>query len=152
MVSLGHVTSTGVARLVPGQKGEYEGEEPVAMETSQLGLVEEFVKKSLRRLGQNMKLYVLITCACFVHGYKCSSVSLSLCRAVGLLGSSSSAVHLASPACMALGHACQGGPLPLREGDSETTGGEVEGEGLSKMELIKCLRKKLQGAKEVRVS
>ena len=50
---------------------------------------------------------------------------------------------------MALGHACQGGPLPLNEGDKTGDGGE--GEELSKMELIKQLKKLLQSSKETKV-
>ena len=62
---------------------------------------------------------------------------------------SSGSTHLISPACVALGHACQGGPLPLNEEDK--TGDGDEGEGLSKMELIKHLRKILASTKEIRV-
>ena len=50
---------------------------------------------------------------------------------------------------MALGHACQGGPLPLNEGDKVGDGGE--GEGLSKMELIKQLKKLLESSKDTKV-
>ena len=57
--------------------------------------------------------------------------------------------HLVSPACMALGHACQGGPLPLNEGDKASDG--CEGEGLSKMELIKQLKKLLESSKDTQV-
>ena len=46
VVSLGHVTSTGVARL----RGK--GVESVAMEINHQGKVEIFVKKSLKRLGK----------------------------------------------------------------------------------------------------
>ena len=47
VVTLGHVTSAGVAQIHK-KSGE---EEPVLMETSQQGRLEEFVKKSLQRLG-----------------------------------------------------------------------------------------------------
>lgn len=68
---------------------------------------------------------------------------------VSLLSMSSSAIHLTSPVCMALGHVFQGGPLPLKERKAEDVGDS--GEGLSTMELIKCLRKVLEGSKDIRV-
>ena len=83
-----------------------------------------------------------------------------LVSAVGLLGGGPGHVHLISPACAALGHACGGGPLPLQltsaseEGEEEgEKEGEEEGEKeLSKTELITCLRKLLNSTKGMKVS
>ena len=87
-----------------------------------------------------------------------------LVSAVGLLDGGPGHVHLISPACAALGHACGGGPLPLeltsaseegeeegeKEGEKE---GEEEGEKeLSKTELITCLRKLLNSTKGMKVN
>ena len=63
---------------------------------------------------------------------------------------SSSTVHLASPVCMALGHVFQGGPLPFKNGIKDEEAGDI-GEGLTVLELIKCLRKILEGSKDVKV-
>ena len=50
VLTLGHVTSAGVARI--NKTKAEEGEESVVMETTPLGQFEEFVQKSLQRLGQ----------------------------------------------------------------------------------------------------
>ena len=67
---------------------------------------------------------------------------------VSLLSGPVGSAHLITPACTALGHVSQGGPLPLNDGDEK---GEGEGEGLTKMELIKQLRKILDSKKDIRV-
>lgn len=61
-----------------------------------------------------------------------------------------SSLHLASPVCMALGHVFQGGPLPFKDGIKDEDVGD-SGEGLTMMGLIKCLRKILEGSKDMKV-
>ena len=46
-MTLGHVTSNAVTRI-----NARVGEEPVSMETNQQNSLEEYVKKSLMRLGR----------------------------------------------------------------------------------------------------
>lgn len=86
----------------------------------------------------------------FIHTYvpNCTG-NVLFAFPVSLVGMSSSAIHLASPVCMALGHVFQGGPLPLKKGKAEDVGDIVEGPSM--MELVKCLRNVLEGSKDLRV-
>ena len=65
-----------------------------------------------------------------------------------LLAGGAGSAHLVPPACVALGHAFLGGPLPLNDRGTPTE----EGEGLSKTRLIDRLRKLLTDTKDMRVS
>lgn len=69
---------------------------------------------------------------------------------MSILSIPSGTVHLASPVCMALGHVFQGGPLPFKDGIKDEEAGDNR-EGLTMMELIKCLRKILESSKDIKV-
>jgi proteasome component ECM29 len=108
VLALGHVTSAGMARIHNAEPVvNIKSEGSTVMETSQQGVIQKCVIRSLRRLAS-------------------------------LLDGGKSYTHLVSPACAALGHACEGGPLPLGE------------EGLTKTELIKHLKKLLDSTKEMK--
>ena len=60
-------------------------------------------------------------------------------------------VHLVSPACAALGHACGGGTLPLDNQSLTEETEEGEERVLNKGDLIARLKKLLKNSKDFRV-